>query len=157
MPFQKGHKFGNRFSRTNQPKKRGGKTNVFAQLRKDVEKELGCKLSEVDINSLLFFAAFGGADMHKEYLTQEDGKTNGETPMVLMNFIRAIQIQTKIGRTDTVERIVERLFGKVAQPIEGEINATINGAVDLSALTTEELLQYNSLLEKIKTGGNGKE
>ena len=52
--------------------------------------------------------------------------------------------------------LFDRVFGKATQTIEGEINAKVN-PVDLSVLTTEELLQYNALLEKIKTGNNGKE
>lgn len=157
MPFEKGHKYGNRFSSTNQPKKRGGKTNVFVQLRKEVEKDLGCKISEIDINNICAMALFGNAEMHQAYLTGQDGKANQATPMVLMNLIRAIQIQTKNGRTDTVEKIIERLFGKVAQPIEADVNAQVTNTVDLSVLTTDELIQYNALLEKIKTGKNGKE
>lgn len=162
MAFQKGNKYGNRFSCSNQPKKRGKRTNVFAQLRKDVEKSLGCKINEIDINSILAFAAMGTAAMHESYIVGEDGKSaNPETPMILMNLIRAIQVQTKMGRTDTLERIIDRLFGKVAQPIEGDIKAEVsNGPVDLSMLSTEELMQYNQLLDKIskgKTKGDGKE
>lgn len=157
MAFEKGNKYGNRFSSSNQPKKRGGKTNVFAQLRKEVEKDLGCKISEIDINNICAMALFGNAEMHQAYLTGEDGKTpNQATPMVLMNLIRAIQIQTKTGRTDAIEKIIERLYGKVTQPIEGEINAQVTNTVDLSVLTTDELIQYNALLEKIKAGSNGK-
>ena len=62
----------------------------------------------------------------------------------------------RYGRTSTIEMLFDRVFGKATQTIEGEINTNVN-PVDLSVLTTEELLQYNALLEKIKTGNNGKE
>jgi len=44
------------------------------------------------------------------------------------------------------------LFGKATQPIESEVELT-NNSMDLSALTTEELMQYNALLDKIRVNG----
>ncbi len=55
-----------------------------------------------------------------------------------------------------VPMLFDRIFGKATQVIDGEVNASVtNNGIDLSALSTEELLQYNNLLEKIKSGGNG--
>jgi len=50
--------------------------------------------------------------------------------------------------------IFDRIFGKAAQPIEGDINANVSGGLDpdLSKLSTEDLLVYHGLLEKM----NGK-
>lgn len=51
--------------------------------------------------------------------------------------------------------IFDRIFGKASLTIESEVNAQVtNNSVDLSALTTEELIQYNALLDKLN--GNGK-
>ena len=57
------------------------------------------------------------------------------------------------GESHTIRWIIEYLFGKATQPIEGDMQVTNNGGVDLSALSTEELLQYNALLEKINNSG----
>lgn len=83
-------------------------------------------------------------------------KPNPNTPMWVLSIISAINTDMRYGRTSTIEMLFDRVFGKATQTIEGEINAKVN-PVDLSVLTTEELLQYNALLEKIKTGNNGKE
>ena len=70
------------------------------------------------------------------------------------NIISAIFTDIRFGRTSTVEMIFDRIFGKAAQPIEGDINANVSGGLepDLSKLSTEDLLVYHGLLEKM----NGK-
>ena len=69
---------------------------------------------------------------------------------------QAISRESAKGESSTVRWIIEYLFGKAIQPIESEVNAQVtNNDMDLSALTTEELIQYHSLLEKIKAGENG--
>ena len=83
-----------------------------------------------------------------------DNKPNKKTPIWVLNVVSAINTDIRYGRTSTVEMLFDRVFGKATQPIESDVQLT-NNSVDLSALTTEELLQYNSLLEKIKAG-NGK-
>lgn len=70
---------------------------------------------------------------------------------------QAISRESAKGESSTIRWIIEYLFGKATQPIESEINAQVtSNDVDLSALTVEELMQYNVLLEKIKAGKDGK-
>lgn len=157
MGFKKGNTHGNRFSPSNQPKKRGRKTNIFAQLKKDVEGELGCKVADIDVNSILAMAAFGSQELHNAYLKGEDGKVSSKTPMAIMNYIRALQIQTQKGNTDAIERIFDRLYGKATQPLEGNIDTNVTHNVDLSVLSVEELMQYNALLEKVSKGKESKD
>lgn len=157
MAFKKGNTHGNRFSPSNQPKKRGGRTNLFAQLKKDLKKEIGVEPSENDVKQLLMFAAFGTTKMHDAYLKGEGNTANPNTPMAIMNCIRALQIQTKNGRTDTLMSIFDRLYGKATQPLEGNIDTNVTHNVDLSVLSVEELMQYNALLEKISKGKGSKE
>lgn len=69
---------------------------------------------------------------------------------------QAISRESAKGESSTIRWIIEYLFGKAIQPIESEVNAQVtNNDMDLSALSTEELIQYHTLLEKIKTGDNG--
>jgi hypothetical protein len=84
-------------------------------------------------------------------------KPNANTPMWVLNVIAAINTDMRYGRTSTIEMLFDRVFGKATQPIEADVNAQVTNTVDLSVLTTEELLQYNALLEKITAGKNGKE
>ena len=87
----------------------------------------------------------------------DPSKPNANTPMWVLNVIAAINTDMRYGRTSTIVMLFDRVFGKATQPIEGEINAQVTNKVDLSVLTTDELIQYNALLEKIKVGNNGKE
>lgn len=83
----------------------------------------------------------------------KDGKPNKKTPIWVLNVISAINSDVRYGRTSTVELLFDRVFGKATQPIESDVNAQVsNLGMDFSALTTEELMQYNALLDKL----NGK-
>lgn len=54
--------------------------------------------------------------------------------------------------------LFDRVFGKATQNIEGEINANVSNNLDLSALSDDELITYNTLLDKIRNSAkNGKE
>ena len=51
-----------------------------------------------------------------------------------------------------MEMVFDRVFGKAVQPVTGDIrNELGTGGLDLSKLSTDELLQYNALLEKMST------
>lgn len=55
-----------------------------------------------------------------------------------------------------LEYVLERSFGQPKQTIEGTIeNQVTKKPEDLSMLSTEELLQYNAILEKIEKGKGG--
>lgn len=75
-------------------------------------------------------------------------KPNANTPMWVLNVIAAINTDMRYGRTSTIEMLFDRVFGKATQPIEADVNAQVTNTVDLSVLTTEELLQYNALWRK---------
>lgn len=156
--FQKGNKNGNRFTSDNQPPNRGRKPRLYRQLKAITGKAVGYELEKEDYyNVIRWVMEQSPADLEK-LVKGDNGKPNKDTPLWLLNIISALNTDVRYGRTSTVEMIFDRIFGKATQPIEGDINAQVtNNSVDLSALSTEELLQYNSLLEKIKSGANGKE
>ncbi|MEG1554517.1 MAG: hypothetical protein RR363_05805 [Rikenellaceae bacterium] len=90
----------------------------------------------------------------KKILEDAKDEEKGTTPVWVINIISAINSDIRYGRTSTMDMIFDRLFGRSTQPIEGEINGQVNSEVNMNftALTTDELLKYNELLEKI----NGK-
>ena len=141
--FEKGNTQGNRFSSDNQPKKNGRKPSLYKQLKELTGKKVDYELSKEDYFKTIRFL-----------MERSKGELNKITPIWVCNIISAIFSDIRFGRTSTVEMIFDRIFGRSTQPIEGDINANVSGSFspDLSALTTEELLEYNKLLEKI----NGK-
>lgn len=152
--FEKGNKVGNRFTSENQPQNRGRKPSLYKKLKALTGKKVGYELEKEDYFNVIRWIMEQNTSTLEVLIKGADGKPNKDTPLWLINIISAINTDIRYGRTSTVEMIFDRVFGKATQPIEGDINAQVtNNSVDLSALTTEELLQYNALLEKIK--GNG--
>ena len=151
--FEKGNKTGNRFTSENQPKHRGRKPSLYKKLRAITGKNVGYELEKGDYFKIIRWVMEQNTNTLEGLVKGPDGKPNKETPIWLLNVIAAINSDIRYGRTYTVNSIFDRVFGKATQTIESEVNAQVsNTSVDLSALSTEELLQYNSLLEKIKNG-----
>ncbi|MDH6398414.1 hypothetical protein [Dysgonomonas sp. PF1-23] len=147
--FEKGNTVGNRFTSENQPKKNGRKPSLYKQLKSITGKKVDYELSKEDYFKTIRFLMERTKDELNSIMKDE------QTPIWVCNIISAIFSDIRYGRTSTVEMIFDRLFGKSTQPIEGDVNANVSGSVgmvDLSKLTTEELVQYNQLLDKI----NGK-
>lgn len=158
--FEKGNKQGNRFTSENQPKRKGrGKLSVLNYIRQTTGKRVDPQSSKEEILKVIQHI-YESSPSELEPLIKDPNdptKPNANTPMWVLNVIAAINTDMRYGRTSTIEMLFDRVFGKATQPIEADVNAQVTNTVDLSVLTTEELLQYNALLEKITAGKNGKE
>lgn len=158
--FEKGNKQGNRFTSDNQPKRKGrGKFSVLSYIRQTTGKKVDPQSSKEEILKVIQHI-YESSPAELEPLMKDPNdptKPNANTPMWVLNVIAAINTDMRYGRTSTIEMLFDRVFGKATQPIEADVNAKVTNTVDLSVLTTEELLQYNALLEKITAGKNGKE
>lgn len=158
--FEKGNKMGHRFTSDNQPKRKGrGKFSVLSYIRQTTGKKVDPQSSKEEILKVIQHI-YESSPAELEPLMKDPNdptKPNANTPMWVLNVIAAINTDMRYGRTSTIEMLFDRVFGKATQPIEADVNAQVTNTVDLSVFTTEELLQYNALLEKITAGKNGKE
>ena len=158
--FEKGNKMGHRFTSDNQTKRKGrGKLSVLSYIRQTTGKKVDPQSSKEEILKVIQHI-YESSPAELEPLMKDPNdptKPNANTPMWVLNVIAAINTDMRYGRTSTIEMLFDRVFGKATQPIEADVNAQVTNTVDLSVLTTEELLQYNALLEKITAGKNGKE
>ena len=158
--FEKGNKMGHRFTSDNQPKRKGrGKFSVLSYIHQTTGKKVDPQSSKEEILKVIQHI-YESSPAELEPLMKDPNdptKPNANTPMWVLNVIAAINTDMRYGRTSTIEMLFDRVFGKATQPIEADVNAQVTNTVDLSVLTTEELLQYNALLEKITAGKNGKE
>lgn len=154
--FEKGNNIGNRFTSENQPKKNGRKPSMYKQLKELTGKKVDYELSKEDYyKTIRFLLERSKGELNK--IMADANREDSTTPIWVCNIISAIFTDIRYGRTYTVDSLFDRVFGKPTQQIESEVNAQItNNSMDLSALTTDELLQYNSLLEKIKAGNGTK-
>lgn len=149
--FEKGNKVGNRFTSENQPKNSGRKPALYKKLKELTGKKVDYELSKEDYYKVIRYLMERTPGELKKILENAKDDTNGSTPVWVLNVISAINSDIRYGRTTTIDSIFDRLFGKASQPIEGDINASVSGSLspDLSALSTDDLLKYNELLEKI--------
>ncbi len=149
--FEKGNKVGNRFTSENQPKNSGRKPALYKKLKELTGKKVDYELSKEDYYKVIRYLMERTPGELKKILENAKDDANGSTPVWVINVISAINSDIRYGRTTTIDSIFDRLFGKASQPIEGDINASLSGSLapDLSALSTDDLLKYNELLDKI--------
>lgn len=149
--FEKGNKVGNRFTSDNQPKNSGRKPALYKKLKELTGKKVDYELSKEDYYKVIRYLMERTPGELKKILENAKDDANGSTPVWVLNVISAINSDIRYGRTTTIDSIFDRLFGKASQPIEGDINASLSGSLapDLSALSTDDLLKYNELLDKI--------
>lgn len=173
--FQPGNKIGNRFSSDNQPENRR-KPKIYTVLKKRYGIDLAANgdfshgqiqnllqaLLCVDIRQATALSVELNQDLQEIVKKIKNGepipklKKDEVISQVFIVLSQAISRESAKGESSTIRWIIEYLFGKATQPIESEINAQVtSNDVDLSALSVEELMQYNTLLEKIKAGNNG--
>ena len=150
--FQPGNKIGekNKFSSTKQPQKRGRKPSLYRKIKELTKKQVNVELSKEDFLNVLRWVLEQNEETLKPLFVGSDGKPNKDTPLWLLSIISAIRNDIRYGKTATIEMIFDRVFGKAPQVVESDVHLKANG-VDLSSLTTEELLQFNTLLSKIKS------
>ncbi len=135
----------------------GRKPSVYKYIKDITGKKVAPEMSKEDYYKVIRFLMESTPETLEGLVKNKDGTPNKKTPVWVLNVVSAINADIRYGRTYTVDSLFDRVFGKPTQQIESEVNAQVtNNSMDLSALTTDELLQYNSLLEKIKAGNGTK-
>lgn len=152
--FKQGNKYGNRFTRSNQPKKKGRKPTLYKSLKQIVGEAVDSELNDDDFWKIIRWTIEQTPRTLEKLIKNPDGTPNKETPLWLISIINAINRDIKYGRTRTIDMIFDRIFGKATVMVENEITAQIAtpispSSLDLSTLNEDELLQFERLLDKI--------
>lgn len=152
--FKQGNKYGNRFTRSNQPKKKGRKPTLYKSLKQIVGEAVDSELNDDDFWKIIRWTIEQNPRTLEKLIKNPDGSINTETPLWLISIIEAINRDIKYGRMRTINMIFDRIFGKATVVVENEIAAQVNtqinpNSLDLSTLTEAELLQFERLLDKI--------
>lgn len=161
--FEKGNKMGNRFTSENQPPNRGRKPKVYKYLKETIGERVGHELEEQDFQDIMqalleLPPAKLQALVKSTEIDPNTGKPkpNPNTPAWIQILVSHINSCIRYGKVDALDFVLDRVFGKPKETIEGNIDSTVSKMpTDLSMLSTEELLQYNALLEKIERGKKG--
>lgn len=106
MPFEKGNKFGNRFSSTYQPKKNGRKPRLYTIARKSYG---------IDV------AEFRDVVLYLMQCTKKELETvmnDEKTPIWVVNIARAISKDAGFGRLSVLPELLDRVFGKPSQAVD---------------------------------------
>ena len=152
--FEKGNTLGNRFSSTNQPKKNGRKPKMYKQLKAMIGKAVGYTLEQEDYYNIIRFLMEQDLETLEGFIKTKDPKTgkdilNPKVPIWVINIVTAINTDVRYGRTNTVEMLFDRVFGRAVQPVQGDI--ITKGKQPTDEMTDEELeAEIKSLEEKLK-------
>ena len=104
--FEKGNKFGNRFSSTCQPKKNGRKPRLYTIARKSYGIDVG---------------EFRDVVLYLMQCTKKDLETvmnDDNTPVWVINIAQAIRKDMGIGRLSVLPELLDRVFGKPSQAVD---------------------------------------
>lgn len=142
--FEKGNKIGNRFTSSNQPKKRGRKPSVYKQVAAILGEKFKIELSKEDFFKIQQWL------LEMPMMKLKDIIKDPETPSFIAVHIAAIMSDAKNGKTDSVERIYDRLFGRASQPIDLEGDINVKKDYDLTAYTDDEIEMMAQMIEKAK-------
>ena len=146
--FQPGNTIGKVFTQSRQPPKRGRKPTIYKQYIKKTAKNGEERMSKEDYYRIIRYLMERTPGELKSIAKSED------TPVWISNIISALSMDIKTGRLTTINGVFDRLFGKPTQMIEGELdnNITLKQEMDLSVLSTDELVILNELMEKVIIG-----
>lgn len=138
--FEPGHKYGNRFSSTNQPKKNGRKPSQYKLIKAISGKKVEYEMEQGDYNNVCRFL------LEQDFDTLKELYQNPKTPSWIRTRVAAMIEDVKRGRSNTVEMLLDRVFGKAIQPIQG--NITNINVTDADEMTDEEIDAELARLEK---------
>ncbi|HBG40241.1 MAG TPA: hypothetical protein DDW85_02355 [Porphyromonadaceae bacterium] len=130
------------YSKTNPPKNPGRKPSRFKQIIGELDK-VGETLSMEDYRKIsLLLLTLNKVELVK--IAQDKS-----SPMALVAIASAIAGDIENKQMTNINNMLDRIFGKATQTVQADVNSNVTASVDLSGLTTNELLMYNKLLEKV--------
>lgn len=127
---------------------------MYKQLKALIGKSIGYELEQEDYYNIIRFLMEQPLGTLDSFIKVKDTKTgqmklNPDIPIWVINIVTAINTDVRYGRTNTVEMLFDRVFGKAVQPVQGDI--ITNGKQPTDEMTDEELeAEIKSLEEKLK-------
>lgn len=119
---------GNRFSSTNQPANPGRKPSLYNHIRQLIGAEAVAELSREDYYRLI------GCLLERPLDELKTLATDKKTPVWVVNVVRAIVKDAQAGRMNTLDSLLDRLFGKASQPLTGKDQTPL-----FAGMTDEEI------------------
>lgn len=115
-----------RFSATNQPKKKGRKPSLYAELKELAKLEGNIDLSRDDFIKLSLLMLSKPISEIKALVMADD------TPTWIVCIGRAILKDAAEGRISTLDSLLDRIFGKATQPTQQSVAVEMKGSIPIS-------------------------
>lgn len=122
-----------RFSATNQPKKNGRKPSLYTQLKEMAKLEGNIDLSREDFSKMTMLMLSKPLSELQTLAKSED------TPIWIVNIVRAIIKDASDGRISTLDSLLDRLFGKATQPMVQDVSVDMQGSIPVSEWVRDRL------------------
>lgn len=126
---------------------------MYKQLKALIGKSVGFELEQEDYYNIIRFLMEQDLETLDRFIKTKNAKgenvLNPKVPIWVINIVTAINSDVRYGRTNTVEMLFDRVFGKAVQPVQGDI--VTNGRQPSDTMTDEELeAEIASIEEKLK-------
>lgn len=115
-----------RFSATRQPKNSGRKPSLYKQLKEMAKLEGAIELTREDFGKITMLMLSKPLSELQTLAKSED------TPIWVVNIIRAIVMDAQTGRISTLDSLLDRLFGKATQPLAQDVSVEVKGSIPVS-------------------------
>jgi hypothetical protein len=122
-----------RFSATNQPKRNGRKSSLYTQLKEMAKLEGNIDLSREDFSKMTMLMLSKPLSELQTLAKSED------TPIWIVNIVRAIIKDASDGRISTLDSLLDRLFGKATQPMVQDVSVEMQGSIPVSEWVRDRL------------------
>lgn len=127
---------------------------MYKQLKALIGKSIGYELEQEDYYNIIRFLMEQPLGTLDSFIKVKDSKTgqmklNPDIPIWVINIVTAINTDVRYGRTNTVEMLFDRVFGKAVQTVQGDL---LNGGKQPTDDMTDEELEAEiaQLEEKLK-------
>lgn len=122
-----------RFSATNQPKNKGRKPSLYAELKKLAKFEGNIELNREDFRKITMLMLSKPISEIKALVSAED------TPTWVVSIGRAILKDAAGGRMSTLDSLLDRLFGKATQPTQQSVAVEMKGSIPIREWVKDRL------------------
>lgn len=123
---------------------------MYKQLKELIGKNVGYELEQEDYYNIIRFLMEQDLGTLEAFIKVKgkDGKDklNPKIPIWVINIVTAINTDVRYGRTNTVEMLFDRVFGKAVQTVQGDIHT--GGKQPTDEMTEEELEAEIAMLEE---------
>lgn len=142
MPFKKNNQHGKRFSKTYRPRITGRRPSIYKQVAKQVDKEMKLYLSRDDYSKIQQWVIERKVSELIEMLDEP------RIPAFLTILIKSVLSDIKSGKTENLDKIYDRIFGRSTISIVPNID--LSHPIKFEKLTDDEFNTLIDIIQKIR-------